>query len=167
MAGCMGPIVGAGIDLAHAVFMAAWVLGLPLLFWRRWPRLTQAYAIYAIVFVVVNQLSEVFLGECVLTTLARLFWERSPGGWDSSAAGEWFTVRIAETVFRLSPSHHAIKRVSEWLIFFTAVGVTLRCFARRHEARAPGRRSPGVPQDCPSESVDGAYRRPARGVRPR
>jgi hypothetical protein len=44
-------LLAALIDVTHALLMAAWVLGLPLLFWHRWPRWTRAYAIYAIAFV--------------------------------------------------------------------------------------------------------------------
>ena len=33
----MWSALAACVDLAHALFMAAWVLGLPLLFLRRWP----------------------------------------------------------------------------------------------------------------------------------
>jgi hypothetical protein len=106
--------------------MAAWVLGLPLLFWHRWRRWTRAYALYAIGFVVVNQLSHALLGECVLTTLARACWRSAPGGGGSAASDEWFTVRIAQAVFRLTPSHRTIKLASEALILLTAAGVGFR-----------------------------------------
>jgi hypothetical protein len=123
----MGPILGASIDFLHALLMAMWILGLPLLFWYRWPRLTRAYAVYAIGFIVANQVSHALLGECFLTTLARACWElrRGPSG-PTAAYGEWFTVRMAEAIFRMTPSHRAIKLASEALIFLTAVGVGFR-----------------------------------------
>ncbi len=120
----MGPILGGCIDLLHALLMAGWVLGLPLLFWHRWPRRTRAYAFYAIGFVVANQVSHALLGECFLTTLARACWQRGPGsGGPTPAYEEWFTVRMSEAIFRLTPTHRAINLVSEALILLTALGV--------------------------------------------
>ena len=128
----MGAVIGASIDFFHALSMAAWVLGLPLLFWHRWPRLTQIYAIYAIGFVAINLLSDVLLGECFLTTLARAAWESNP----PPLSREWFTVRMAEAIFRLTPSHQVIKLVSEGLILLTAAGVAYRSIVR-HRATTP------------------------------
>ena len=125
----MGSVLGATVDFVHALLMAAWVLGMPLLFWSRWPRLSHAYAIYSIVFIVVNQLSMIFLGECILTTVARACW-RIPGT-PVRASEEWFTVRMAEAIFSLTPSHKAIKLVSKALILLTAIGVVFRGVARR------------------------------------
>jgi hypothetical protein len=131
----MGPVLGACVDLIHALFMAAWVLGLPLLFWHRWPRLTRAYAFYAIGFIVVNQLSYFILGECFLTTLARACWRIAPGTAGAGASEEWFTVRLAQGIFRMTPSHRAVKLVSEGLILITAVGVGFRGAMKRSQAR--------------------------------
>jgi hypothetical protein len=120
----MGPILGASIDVVHALLMAMWVLGLPLLFWHHFSRLTRAYAFYAIGFIVVNQVSLALLGECFLTTLARRCWQSGAGsGGPGPAPDEWFTVRLAEAIFDLTPSHRWIKLVSEALILVTAVGV--------------------------------------------
>jgi hypothetical protein len=121
---CMGAQLGATVDLIHALLMAAWILGLPLLFWRRWPRWSRAYAIYAIAFVVVNQVSLALLGECFLTAIARACWQRAGGA--AGATDEWFTVRLAQAVFHMTPSHRAIKVASEVLILLTAVGVAVR-----------------------------------------
>lgn len=108
--------------------MAVWVLGLPLLFARapRWRRLRRGFAYYAIGFVVVSQISQAILGECFLTTLVRPLWER--GGYASSS--EWFTVRLAQWVFGMIPSHRAISRISEALVVLTAAGVL---FTLAHE----------------------------------
>ncbi len=131
----MGSALGAAVDFIHALLMAVWVLGLPLLFYSRWPRLSRAYAVYAIVFVVVNQISMMVLGECVLTTLALACW-RIPGE-PVPASEEWFTVRMAKAVFHLTPSQDAIKLVSKTLIFLTALGVVFRgVIARRRAAKS-------------------------------
>jgi hypothetical protein len=126
-------VLGTTVDLMHALSMAAWALGLPLLVWHRWPRLTRAYAIYAIAFVVISQSSRLVLGECFLTTIARALWQQ-PGG---ATAHEWFTVRLAQAVFSLSPSHRSIAIASEVLAVLTAAGVL---FAMRKLSRAAAAR---------------------------
>jgi hypothetical protein len=125
----MAAALGAGIDLLHALLMAAWMLGLPLLFWHRWPRLTTRYAAYAIAFIVANQVSSYLLGECFLTSLARACWQRA----GAVPSGEWFTVRLAEAVFRLTPSHRSVRLSSEALILVTAAGVAFRGLAPRRQ----------------------------------
>ena len=133
----MWSALAACVDFVHAIFMAAWVLALPLLFLRRWPRATRAYAVYAIVFVTLNLASRALLGECFLTTLSRACWqEAARHGGHVPVPQEWFTVRLAEAVFRLTPSHRGVKLVSEALIFVTALGVLA--------VRRSARRSPGV-----------------------
>ena len=120
----MWQVFGVSIDLVHALLMAAWVLGLPLLFWHRWPRWTRAYGIYAIAFIVVSQGSHLLLGECVLTTIARAVWHLAPlSGGPSAVSEDWFTVRLAEAIFHLAPSHRAVVLVSDALILVSAVGV--------------------------------------------
>jgi len=111
-------MLAAAIDLLHALLMAAWVGGLPLLFWHRWPRLTRAYGIYAVVFIVVSQTSHALLGECVFTTIARWCVRAS----STPESDEWFTVRVAQAVFHLAPSHRSVVWASEALILVTAVG---------------------------------------------
>jgi hypothetical protein len=146
----MWSAVAAFVDVAHASLMAAWVLGLPLLFWRRWPRLTRAYAVYALVFIAVNLSSRALLGECFLTTIARACWQaaaRADGR--APVPQEWFTVRMAEAVFRLTPTHRGIKRASEALIFLTAIGVLASSLAMRRR-RGP-RRPDGPPTPTSAE----------------
>jgi hypothetical protein len=131
----MGPFLGAAIDVLHALLMAAWVLGLPLLFWHRYPRLTRDYAVYAIAFIVLNQASQALLGECFLTTLARAAWQSTPGSGAGASPDEWFTVRLAQKVFDMTPSHRSIKLVSEALILVTAIGVAFRSVVARRLSR--------------------------------
>src|SRR5688500_1053202 len=116
----MSPIFGSAVDVVHALLMAAWVLGLPLLFVRRWPRLSWAYGVYVIVFIVVSQASEWILGECFLTTIAGWLWTGAPGA-AAIDTSEGFTVRLAKWVFDMAPSHRSIVIASEVLIFATAV----------------------------------------------
>jgi hypothetical protein len=121
--------------------MVGWVAGLPLLFWHRFPRATRWYAIYAVVFIVINQGSRFLLGECFLTTIARMLWEHG-GAPPRTAPGEWFTVRMAMMVFHLIPSHRSIKLLSELLIFVTAVGMLV---SMRRARKAHGAPTAGVP----------------------
>ncbi len=117
--GAMWASLAASIDFVHALLMAAWVCGLPLLFWRRWPRLTRAYGVYAVAFIVVSQASHFALGECFLTTLARMCLRSAT----TAVSSEWFTVRVAQAVFHLTPSHRSVVWISEALILITAIGV--------------------------------------------
>jgi hypothetical protein len=132
----MGAILGTLIDLIHSTVMAVWVLGLPLLFFHRWPRLTRAYALFAIMFIVLNQASYYLLGECFLTTLARACWQRSA----VPVSREWFTERIAQAVFRMTPPHRLVKLVSEVLVLVTAIGVvvSMRHLPRIHFSSKAG-----------------------------
>jgi len=114
--------LAAAVDALHAIFMIAQVAGLPLLFIHRWPTLTRAYGVYAIVFIVLNQASQYFLGECFLTTIARSLWKLGsiPG---ANVSSEWFTVRFAEAVFHMTPSHKAITVATQALLLVTAIGI--------------------------------------------
>lgn len=114
--------LGAGVDLTHALLMVLWIAGLPLLFYRKKPHLTRLYAMYAIAFVVLYQLSRVVLGECFLTTISRACWQRAPRDLMGGASDEWFTVRLAQTIFHLTPSHKAITILAQVLVFVTAAG---------------------------------------------
>ncbi len=115
----MWAMLAVGVDLVHALLMAAWIGGLPLLFLHRWPRLTRAFGFYAVAFIVVSQISRWMLGECVFTTIAR--WCASSSSMPVSE--EWFTVRLAQMIFRMTPSHRAVVWMSEGLILVTALGV--------------------------------------------
>lgn len=125
----MFAVLGSAVDFLHALLMVAWVVGLPLLFWQRFPRATKWYAIYAVVFIILNQASQYILGECFLTALARMLWEHG-GAPPHTAPDEWFTVRVARAVFHMTPSHKSIKRLSELIILVSAVGMLVSM--RRH-----------------------------------
>jgi hypothetical protein len=127
----MWSALAAGVDVAHALFMAAWVLGLPLLFLRRWTRLTRGFAVYAILFITLNLASRALFGGCFLTVLAQACWDHaSREAGRAQLSHEWFSVRLAEAVFRLTPSHRAVKLASEGLILLTAIGVLASPFRR-------------------------------------
>lgn len=113
--------LAATLDLVHALLMAAQVVGIPLLFVHRWPRLTRAYAVYAVTFVTLSQGSQWLTGECFVTTWARWLWRR--GAPDAMPPAEWLTVRMAQAVFHLSPSHRSVVLASEVVLVVTALGV--------------------------------------------
>jgi hypothetical protein len=114
--------LGAFVDVLHAALMAAWILGLPLLFWHRWPHLSRMYGVFAVGFVLSSRLSHYLIGECFLTSLARRLWQ---AGRSEANTDEWFTVRFARLVFGLTPSHRVIAIGSEVLVFVTALGVLI------------------------------------------
>lgn len=119
-----------GTDFLHALLMAAWIAGLPLLFCHRWPRAVRTYAVYAIAFVGASQLSQWLWGECFVTAVALYFWEHVPSS--APVSKEWFTVRLAQSVFQMAPSHRSIVVMSETLIVITAVGVLWSLHRLRH-----------------------------------
>jgi hypothetical protein len=124
----------AAVELLHALLLVLWIACMPLLFWRRWPRLTRWSCVYAIAFVLISQGSHHLLGECFLTTLSRYVWER--GAADApQPPGEWFTVRLARRVFGMAPSQRAVVLAWEAGILVTAVGVLL---ALRRRTRGEG-----------------------------
>lgn len=109
------------VDFIHALLIFIWVVGLPLLIWHRFRRLSRAYAVYAVAFVVVNVTSSWLIGECPLTLLARVLWTAAPSR--PPHTNEWFTVRFAEVIFNLAPSHHSIKLVAKGLILASSLGL--------------------------------------------
>ncbi len=117
----MVALLASAVDAMHALLMVLWVVGMPLLFWHRWPRVTRVYGVFAIGFIIVNVLSQWLLNECVLTTLARFLWQHSSGA-PAAHVDEWFTVRFSELVFHMTPSHASVKVATEILIFVSAVG---------------------------------------------
>jgi polyferredoxin len=131
----MWSILGSAVDVLHALLMAFWVLGLPLLFVRRWPQASRAYGIYAIAFIVLSQASEWILGECFLTSIAGRLWNGAADPVPVDAS-EWFTVRLAKWVFDMAPSHRSIVIASEALIFATAIGVLVNLRQGHPTARA-------------------------------
>jgi hypothetical protein len=126
----MWAVLGACVDFMHALAMTVWLVGLPLLFVRRWPRTRMTYASYAVAFIVLSQASMFWLNECFLTTLARWVWEHEPA---RPVSHEWFTVRISRFVFGMAPSHRSISRATEALVMITALGALVSVLrARRH-----------------------------------
>jgi hypothetical protein len=137
MSAGMGSILAVAVDVLHAAAMVLWLVGLPLLVWHRWPRLTRAYAFYAVLFVLAYQLSRFTLGECFLTTIARGLWNSDSPGAAPPDVEEWFTVRLARAVFSATPSHRAIIWLSQALSVATAIGALLvvkRNLERRRQA---------------------------------
>jgi hypothetical protein len=122
--------LAVAIDTLHALLMVGWIVGLPLLFWRRWPKVSFVYCIFSIAFIIVNQVSHYTLGECVFTTIADWFYAHA----GHNAPDEWFTVRMSRLVFGVVPSHRGIKVATEILIGISAVGGMLLFFKRKVHA---------------------------------
>lgn len=122
-----------GADLVHVLAMLAWAVGLPFLVWHRYPRLSYAYTVYAIAFVLISQLSHLTLGECFLTTLSRILWASA----GSEALGS-FTVRLVNFVAGIRPTEESAVLVWEVGILATAVAVLFSLYrARRHGGLHP------------------------------
>lgn len=98
-----------------------------------------------------SQGSRLILGECFLTTLARLAWAKSGSPVDPS---EWFTVRFASAVFDLSPAHRSITRVFEVLILLTAIGMLVSIHRHRREQEAVAQPPVGKKRSASSRFVE-------------
>ncbi len=113
----LGSGLVAFVDLVHAMAMVFWIVSLPFLFIRRWPRWRQFCAYYALAFIVLSQVSDFLLGECFLTTLARLLAEWS----GTSVPDTWFTVRLARAIFNLRPSESFIATLTKLAVLIYCI----------------------------------------------
>jgi len=120
-------------DSLHIFMMMVWAVGLPLLLWHRWPRLSFAYTMYAICFVVVSQISHHLLGECFFTTLSRWLWVAA-----GSSADGTFTGRLVNMVAGVRPTADTAVLIWEIAIVVTSLAVVWSLY-RHHRARHPGR----------------------------
>ena len=125
-------------DCFHAFLMMLWVLGLPLLFWHKFPKLSLTYCCFSLAFIIVNQLSQYFLGECIFTTIANYFYQQAN---DLQHSNEWFTVRASKMIFGLTPSHYGIKIATEILIGISTVGGIFSLY-RKYKIRRISSQSP-------------------------
>jgi hypothetical protein len=128
-------ILAATVDLAHGLVMVAWGLGLPLLFWHRFPRLSRGYMWFALSFVILSVASQELLGECFLTRIARELWLQS-GGYRGR---EPFTVLFANAVAGIRPTAREAVLVWEVAVFVTSAA-SLWCW--RGTRRVRGQRDP-------------------------
>lgn len=117
----MSPVVF--IEVFHALLMCAFVLSLPLLFWHRWPKVSLGVAIFDVSFVIVNRVSQLLLGECVLTRVARL----AGGEWND----EWFLVKFCRFVFGFIPTNRQAMLAEQLVILVAALGSFLVWWRRR------------------------------------
>jgi hypothetical protein len=117
-------------DLVHLTAMIVWAVGLPLLLWHRWPRLSLAYTWYALLFVLASQLSHLAVGECFLTTLSRLLWEAAG---DPTASS--FTVRLVEIVAGFRPSERSAVIIWQIAIVATSIGMLWSLHRHRSHVR--------------------------------
>ena len=123
-------ILAASVDFVHALIMVLWGVGLPLLIWHRFQRLSRAYMWFASGFVALSLASHYALGECFLTTLARMLW-RAGGGYRD---GVPFMAVLANTIAGIRPTKRSVTLVWEAAVFATSVG-SLWCWHRTSTKR--------------------------------
>jgi hypothetical protein len=123
-------LLAAAVDLVHAGSMLVWGLGLPLLFWHRFRRLSRAYVMFSAIFVLVSLGSHALLGECVLTTLARHLWLAGGGYRD----GIPFTALLANAVAGIRPTQREVVLVWELAVLASSVG-SLWCWWKTRTPR--------------------------------
>jgi hypothetical protein len=107
------------VDVLHTLAMVVWGLGLPLLLWHRWPRLSRAYLWYALTFVLVSVGTHQIYGECFLTKIARDL--RAIG--DPNVLSEYssFSVRLVNFVAGIRPTEDAAVLAWEIALSITAL----------------------------------------------
>jgi hypothetical protein len=123
-------LLAALTDIFHAGAMLAWGLGMPLLFWHRFPRLSRAYMWFSMAFVVITVASQAVLGECFLTTLARELWLAGDGFRERVP----FTVLVTEWVAGIRPTAREAVLLWELGVFASSAG-GLWCWYRTAEPR--------------------------------
>lgn len=120
-------LLAASVEAVHALSMVVWGVGLPLLFWHRFPRLSELYMLYAVVFVGVSVASHFLWGECALTTLARSLWQRAGGYADDLP----FTTQVANTIAGLRPTKREVVLLWEAAVLVTSAGGLWHWFRMR------------------------------------
>ena len=123
-------VLAETVDLAHALSMLVWGLGLPLLAWHHFPRLSRAYMWFSIIFVLISVTSHYVLGECVLTTMARWLWHASGKARD----GAPFMTLLVNDIAGIRPSNRNVVHAWELAVLATSVG-SLWCWARTSRKR--------------------------------
>jgi len=126
-------VLAAGVETIHALAMIVWGLGLPLLGWHRHRRLVRAYMWFAIAFVTSSVASNLVLGECFLTTLARHLWTAA-GGFRETVP---FTVLFTNAVAGIRPSAREAVIAWEVAILATSIG-TLWCWRKTRRGHSHG-----------------------------
>jgi hypothetical protein len=111
-------VLAMAVDVTHAAAMLAWGLGLPLLFWHRFERLSHYYTIFAALFVITTVSSHLVLGECFLTRLARPLWLAS-GAMREAVP---FTVVLTNTIAGIRPSARSAVLAWELAVLLTCFG---------------------------------------------
>ena len=120
------------MDFLHVAAMVVWALGLPLLIWHRWPRLSFAYTVYAISFVVLSQGSHFLWGECLLTTWSRDLWAIAGVQADGT-----FTGRLVNFVAGIRPSAESVVYAWQAAIVVTSVAAAWSLYRGLRRRRAP------------------------------
>ena len=124
-------MLAAAVEVTHGLLMLVWGLGLPLLVWHRYERLSRSYMWYATAFVVLSVISNRLLGECFLTTFARHLWLAGGGYRD----GVPFTVLFANAVAGIRPTAREAVLAWQLAIVVTSIG-TLWCWRKTGSVRA-------------------------------
>jgi hypothetical protein len=145
-------VLSGASDVVHALAMVVWVVGLPLLFWHRRPRLSRAYLWYALAFVIITWASHWIWGECVLTRLSRDLW--NAGGRGVPEHGS-FTVRLVNAVAGVRFSEHSAVLLWEISVFVCSAGMLFYLYKQRRrqrerDAKLAPRQGPGVSAPQPN-----------------
>jgi len=109
--------LASAVEFCHGLMMVLWGLGLPLLLWHRFERLSRLYMWLSLVFVAGSLVSHQLLGECVLTTLARQLWQSAGVATENVP----FIVRFTNQVAQIRPSTRSAVLIWEAAILLYCV----------------------------------------------
>jgi hypothetical protein len=107
--------MAAIVEFLHALVILGLIVLVPFLFYRRWRKLTIFAAVYSIIFIVVNRISQWTLGECIFTRIAR--WVG--GAWD----GQLFIVKFSNTIFGFIPSNKQVVLLEQAMVLIVCIGI--------------------------------------------
>ena len=134
--------LAATVEFGHGLMMVLWGLGLPLLLWHRFERLSRLYMWLSLV-------SHQLLGECVLTTLARQLWQSAGVATDHVP----FIVRFTNQVARIRPSTRGAVLIWEAAILIYCVAFL---WGRNRLSERPQHHSRDIP--APESAPAGSSR---------
>lgn len=127
-------LLAASVETLHALSMLLWALGLPLLVWHRFRRLSVAYMFFSAAFVAISVVSHLLLGECLLTIAARNLWLLGGGYRD----GVPFTAQLANAIAGIHPTQREVVLVWEAAVVVTSLG-NIWCWRKTRGSAVPTR----------------------------
>jgi hypothetical protein len=104
------------IELFHILVIVLLFCAVPFLYVHKWRWLTITSTIYSAIFIIGNRLSQLILGQCFITKLAKI----AGGNWDD---GEWFIIKMSRVLYGFVPSKGQISYIEYGMILIVIIGI--------------------------------------------